>query len=329
MGNVLVIAEHAGAALKKATLSVLTFAGQASKKLGVGFDILVLGEGVGPIVDSVKRYGAGKVYVVDSPVLKDYLAPSWSFVIAEVAGKIGAPLVVASSSSFGKDCMPRVAVKLGAGMASDIVALGSGSPISYVRPMWAGNVLGEVEITTPVHVATVRVAEFDPAEPVGVDSPVETMTTAFDPSTLKQRLIEFRRTVSARPELTEARVVVAGGRGFKSKENFEMIYQLADLLGAAVGATRAAVDAEFITNDYQIGQTGKVVAPDLYIGIGISGAIQHLAGMKNAKVIVAINKDEEAPIFSVTDYGLVADLFKALPEMIERIKAHKGQEAHQ
>jgi electron transfer flavoprotein alpha subunit len=191
---------------------------------------------------------------------------------------------------------------------------------TFIRPTWAGNVLEEIRLQTPVQVASVRPTDFDKAAPAGAASPVQPFTTAWDGAAMKQRFVGFKATESSRPDLAEARVVVAGGRGLKSKENFRIIETLADVLRAAVGATRAAVDAEYIENDYQIGQTGKVCAPDLYIGAGISGAIQHLAGMKNSKVIVAINKDEEAPIFSVADYGLVADLFKAVPELTEAVK---------
>jgi electron transfer flavoprotein alpha subunit len=322
MGNILVIAEQSGGALKKGTLAVIDFARQAAGKLGSGYDILVLGNGIGGVATEVAQYGAAKVYTVDSPALESYSAPGYAHVIAEVASKTGASVVAAAASTFGKDCLPRVAVKIGAGMASDIVGLGDGGGLTYLRPMWAGNVLGEVEVTTPVHVVTVRTAEFDLA-PAGGASPVEAIPATFAEG-VKQRVVEFRPTVSARPDLAEAAFVVAGGRGVKSKENFQLIYDLADSLGAAVGATRAAVDAEFIENDYQIGQTGKIIAPDLYIGLGISGAIQHLAGMKNSKVIVAVNKDEEAPIFSVADYGLVADLFKVAPELTEKIQKLKS-----
>ena len=323
MGNILIVADQVGGELKKSTLSVIAFAKEAAALTGDTFDILVLGSGIAGVASQLTGFGAGKVYTVDAPHFANYLAQSHAHAIAEVARQANATIVVASASTSGKDCLPRVAVKLEAGMASEVVGLGSQGR-TYLRPMWAGNVMGEVEITTPVHVLTVRVAEFDAAAAGAGQSPVESFDSTFDPGTLKMRLVEFKPTVSARPDLSEAAYVIAGGRGLKSKENFGMVDALADLLGGAVGATRAAVDAEFIENEYQIGQTGKIIAPDLYIGIGISGAIQHLAGMKNSKVIVAINKDEEAPIFSVADYGLVADLFKVLPELTERVKQVKG-----
>ena len=321
MGNVLVLADYAQGQLKKGTYSVIAAARAVAAARGGGFDLLAVGNGVSGTVGPLAGYGAGKIYTVEGPGFENYSAQAWASAIAEVATAGGHTVVMSAASAVGKDCMPRVAVKLEAGMASDISSLGDGG--TYIRPMWAGNVLGEVEITTANHVVTVRVAEFDTAAEAGGASPVEAFTTSFDVGALKQRVVEFKPTVSDRPDLAEAAVVIAGGRGLKSLENFKLVEDLADLLGGAVGATRAAVDAEFIHNDYQIGQTGKIVAPDLYMGFGISGAIQHLAGMKNARVIVAVNKDEEAPIFSVADYGMVADLFKVLPELLERLKALK------
>lgn len=325
MSDILVVAGHASGSLKKGTLHVIDFARQAAGRLGGGFDLVVIGAQAGAVAAQAAGYGAGKIYTVEGAAFEQYTAPAYAHAIAEVAKRAGARVIAAEASSVGKDCLPRVAVKLGAGMASDIVGIGTGSALTYLRPMWAGNVVGEVEITTAMHVVTVRTAEFDAVEASGGASPAEAVSSTFDAATQKQRVVEFRPTVSARPDLSEATVVVAGGRGVKSKENFSLIYDLADSLGAAVGATRAAVDAEYIENDYQIGQTGKIIAPDLYIGLGISGAIQHLAGMKASKVIVAVNKDEEAPIFTVADYGLVADLFKIAPELTEKLRKLKSQ----
>ncbi|MBN2358742.1 MAG: electron transfer flavoprotein subunit alpha/FixB family protein, partial [Deltaproteobacteria bacterium] len=234
-----------------------------------------------------------------------------------IAKASGASHVVACATTTGKDTLPRVAARLDAGMASDISGVVDGK--TYRRPMWAGSVIGVVEIATPVQVLTVRGTEFAPAAPVAGAAAVETF--AADPGTSRMRFVRFDATKSERPDLAEARVVISGGRGLKGPEGFkEMIEPLADLFGAAIGATRAVVDAGWAPNDLQVGQTGKVVAPDLYLAIGLSGAIQHVAGMKGSKVIVAINKDEEAPIFGVADYGLVADLFKAVPELVEEIK---------
>lgn len=319
MGNILVLAEQRDGVLRQPTLSAVAFARQLGEKLGVGYDLLVVGNKVQAVAEELKKFGAGKIYVVDSPAFQAYLAQSYAFVVSEVAKKTGASVVATISSSTGKDCFPRVAVRLGAGMASDIIGIG-GAGKTYLRPSWAGNVIEEVEITTPIQVVTVRPTDFDKAAAVAGESPVEAFTSTWSPADAKQQFVEFKPTVSSRPEISEARVVVAGGRGLKSKENFKIMEDLADTLGAAVGATRAAVDAEYIENDYQIGQTGKVCAPDLYIGAGISGAIQHLAGMKNSKVIVAINKDEEAPIFQVADYGMIADLFKVVPELTKALQ---------
>jgi electron transfer flavoprotein alpha subunit len=222
---------------------------------------------------------------------------------------------------MGKDLLPRVACKLEAGMATDVLGFGGdGAQVTFRRPMWAGNVLAEVEIASAVKVFTARATDFAPAQKAGAGS-VSPVAVSVDGSALRTRFVAFEEVTSSRPELTEARVVVSGGRG--TKGDFKEIEALADELGAAVGASRAAVDAGWVPNDWQVGQTGKVVAPELYVAAGISGAIQHLAGMKASKVIVAVNKDPEAPIFQLADYGLVQDLFKALPELRALVKAAK------
>jgi electron transfer flavoprotein alpha subunit len=219
-----------------------------------------------------------------------------------------------ASGTTGKDMMPRVAVKLNAGMGSDVISIdGAFDGTCFKRGMWAGNALATIEITTPVKVVTIQATAFAAAETAGGGSVLETLSVNL-PQT-KTRFVEMRETVTQRPDPTEANVVVTGGRGVNGAENFKVIERLADVLGGAVGATRAAVDAGWVPNDLQIGQTGKMVAPDLYIAAGLSGSIQHQAGMKNSKVIVAINKDEEAPIFQIADFGIVGDLFKVIPEM--------------
>ena len=228
----------------------------------------------------------------------------------------------AAATAFGKDLVPRVAARLGAATATEVLGFGGAGPaVTFQRPMWAGNVLAEVDLATPVKAFTVRPTEF-PAAQKAAGGEVKAAAAAVDLAALPVRFVEFKEVKSERPELTEARIVVSGGRG--TKGDFKELEGLADDLGAALGATRAAVDAGWVPNDLQVGQTGKVVAPELYIAAGISGAIQHLAGMKGSKVIVAINKDPEAPIFQLADYGLVADLFKAVPELREKIKAGKG-----
>jgi electron transfer flavoprotein alpha subunit len=324
MGKTLVIVEHRDGEVKGPTYSAITFARAVCEKAGGTFDIAVIGSGVAGAGAKLTGYGAEKIHVADSAVFGGTAAQAWAYATAEIAKAIGATVVVAAATAGAKAFLPRAAVRLGAGVASDVVALGTKGALSFVRPMWAGNVYGEVEITTPVKVLTIRPTEFAPAATVGSNTPVVPFATTFAAADCKARLVEFKATVSARPDLAEAKVVVAGGRGLKGKENFKMLEELADLFGGAVGATRAAVDAEFIANDFQIGQTGKVVAPELYFAVGISGAIQHIAGMKASKVIVAINKDEEAPIFQVADYGLVGDLFKAVPEILEAVKAKRG-----
>lgn len=324
MAKTLVIVEHRDGDVKSPTFSAITFARQLKEKTGATYDLALIGKGVAGLGTKLAAYGAEKIHVVDAPYFSGASAQAYAFVASELAQKIGATMVVAAATTMTKGFFPRLAVRLKAGMASEVVGLGTHGALTFVRPMWAGNVYGEVEIATAVKVVTIRGTEFEPAAPVGSSTPVETATTAFDAGSTTEKLVEFRPTQSARPDLTEAKVVVAGGRGLKNSDNFKMLEDLADLFGGAVGATRAAVDAEYVPNDFQIGQTGKVVAPELYFAFGISGAIQHLAGMKNSKVIVAVNKDEEAPIFQVADYGLVGDLFKAVPELIERVKARKG-----
>ncbi|NOZ00762.1 MAG: electron transfer flavoprotein subunit alpha/FixB family protein [Deltaproteobacteria bacterium] len=321
MGDILVIAETYEGKLRKVTLSSIAFAKELAAKAGVGYGIAVLGKDVGDVAAEVAGFGAKAVYTVDDPALENYVAGTWAGAVAGLAEQVGADFVAATTSTFGRDLLPRVAARLNAGMVSDVMSVeGDAGDLKFKRPMWAGNVIGTVKVTTPKAVFSVRGTEFDPATPGDGASPIQAaqVTVADDG---KVRYAGFAATVSERPDLTEASVVVAGGRGLKDKAGFDGIMNpLADLFGAAIGATRAVVDAGIAPNDLQVGQTGKVVAPDLYIAVALSGAIQHLAGMKNSKVIVAINKDEEAPVFSVADYGLVADAFKAVPEFIELVK---------
>ena len=320
MANILLFTEQRGGDFKNATLPAVTFARQLAQKTGGAYAFAVVGHNVQGVVDRVKALGGEKVYVADSPNLAHPLPDVYAAALAELAKKAGATYVVAAATTIAKDFMPRVAAKLGAGMVSE--ATGVLGPKSFKRLMWAGNVVAQVEVATDVTVITVRGAEFEKAQPTGGASPVEAVAVTAAPA--KCTFVSFHETKSARPALTEAVAVVAGGRGLKSGEGFQnLLGPLCDVLNAAMGATRAVVDAGFVDNDLQVGQTGKIVAPDLYIAVGLSGAIQHLAGMKNSKTIVAINKDEEAPIFSVADYGLVEDLFKAVPELTQRIKAHK------
>lgn len=310
MPSVCIIAEHYKGKLKKSTLHVLSFGKSLAEQFNTDLCIAVIGCGVEEIAGALKPFGASKIIVADDPGLADYTAESWSAAAVQAAGACDAVLVAMSSGSMGKDMMPRVAAKLSAGMGSDVTGYDGQY---FLRGLWAGNALAMIEITTPIKVLTVQPTAFPAAEPGTQEGVIEPLEVALPAS--RSRVVEMRETVSARPDPTEARVVVSGGRGLNAKENFAIIENLADLLGGAAGATRAAVDAGWMPNDLQIGQTGKIVAPEMYIAVGLSGSIQHQAGMKNAKVIVAINKDEEAPIFQIADYGLVADLFKAVPEL--------------
>jgi electron transfer flavoprotein alpha subunit len=319
MANVLIVAEQQGGTLKKATLHALAAGKALARRVGGKVHVLVIGKGVAAIAEELRPYG--DVQLADAAGLEHYVAEAYAPVVAAAVKAAGAEYVGAAATAFGKDLLPRVAAKLGAAMATEVLGFGGdGAQVTFRRPMWAGNVIAEVELATPLKVFTIRPTEFPPATKEGQGA-VTPLAAAVDPAALKTRFVEFREVKSARPELTEARVVVSGGRG--TKGDFKEVEALADELGAAVGASRAAVDAGWVPNDWQVGQTGKVVAPELYIAAGISGAIQHLAGMKGSKVIVAVNKDAEAPIFQLADYGLVADLFKALPELRAKIKAAK------
>jgi electron transfer flavoprotein alpha subunit len=316
MATILLVAEQAKGHLKKATLSALTAAQQLAAKSGAQIQAVVIGHGVAPSAQELAAY-VSVVHVVDSAALEQGLAETHSAAAAAAAKAAGATDVVIAATAYGKDIAPRIAAKLGAGVASDILAVVSDK--QFKRAMWAGNAIATVEVTTAAKVITVRATEFAAAQKAAAPGKVQPL--AFEAPAAKTKFVEFNEVKSARPELTEASVVVSGGRG--TKGDFKPIEQLADVLNAAVGASRAVCDAGWQPNDLQVGQTGKVVAPKLYIAAGISGAIQHLAGMKGSKTIVAVNKDPEAPIFQVADYGLVADLFKALPELTEELKKVK------
>jgi electron transfer flavoprotein alpha subunit len=316
MAAILVVGEQAHGHLKKATLSALTAAQQMAKKSGAQIQAVLVGSGIGTSAQELASYGV-TVHAVDDAPFQNALAETHSAAIAAAAKAAGASDVVMAATAYGKDVAPRVAVKLGAAVASDVLAIASdGEKVLFQRAMWAGNATATVEVTTPIRVVTVRATEFAAAQKGSSAGQVQALSVQAPQA--KTKFVEFNEVKSARPELTEARVVVSGGRG--TKGDFKPIEQLADALGAAIGASRAVVDAGWQPNDLQVGQTGKVVAPQLYIAAGISGAIQHLAGMKGSKTIVAINKDAEAPIFQVADYGLVGDLFKALPELADAVK---------
>jgi electron transfer flavoprotein alpha subunit len=315
MATHLVVVEHQAGKLVNATLAAIA----AAQKIPGDIHALVLGQGVDGIAAEVAPF-VKKVHIGEHAGLKDRLAQPYAKVIADVATSAGATHVWAAATGAGKDVMPRVAARLDAAMASDISDVVDEK--TFKRPMWAGNIIGTVELTTATKVITVRGTEF--AAPTA-GSAGEVAKVSVDPGATKMGWVKFDAVVSDRPALADARVVVAGGRGLKGPEGFKTVLEpLADSLGAAIGASRAVCDAGWVPNDWQVGQTGKVVAPELYIAVGISGAIQHVAGMKGSKCIVAINKDAEAPIFQVADYGLVADLFKVVPELTDAIKAARG-----
>ncbi|HUI28184.1 MAG TPA: electron transfer flavoprotein subunit alpha/FixB family protein [Candidatus Kryptonia bacterium] len=321
MSNVLVFAEHAHGKFPKSTLVALTAGKDAAGKFGGDCYAAVLGTKLDALATELAEYGVKKVFVVDDAGLEHYVADAYAAALAQVAKDKGADVVVATATAIGKDLLPRVAIRLDAGMASDITGINADGTV--VRPMYAGNAIATVKFESQHKVISVRATAFDGATKSGKGE-IEKLSVNIDAAARKTKFVSFNEMKSDRPVLTEARIVVSGGRGLKSGENFTTVLEpLVDAMGAAMGASRAAVDAGFVPNDLQVGQTGKVVAPELYIAVGISGAIQHLAGMKDSKVIVAINKDAEAPIFQVADYGLVADLFKAVPEMkaeVEKLK---------
>jgi electron transfer flavoprotein alpha subunit len=320
MTHVLIVADQHAGHLKKPTLHALAAGRELARRTGGTLHVALLGRGLAAAAEELSTYGA-EVHLADAPALEFPLAEAHAPVVAGIARAVGAGLVGAAATAVGKDLMPRVAALLEAGMAGEVLGFGGdGASVTFRRPMWAGNVLAEVEITTPVKVFTIRPTEFPAAAKEGKGG-VTAVAVTVDLAALSTRFAGFKEVKSARPDLADARVVVSGGRG--TKGDFKPVEALADELGAAVGASRAAVDAGWVPNDWQVGQTGKVVAPELYVAAGISGAIQHLAGMKGSRVIVAVNKDPEAPIFQIADYGLVGDLFKVLPELAAKVKASK------
>ncbi len=322
LSHLLVLAEHAHGRLKPVTLAAAGFAAQVCARAGGTFDFLVLGEGVGAVAEALRTYGAARVLVADHPALREPLADKHAHLLAQAVGACGVTMVVAAASTYSKDVLPRAAALLDAGMLSEVVAVqADGGGFTFQRLMFAGNVLGTATLEGPVRFLTVRPAAF--AAPASAPGLAVVEMLAVEAVTLPNYLTFQAREekVSARPDATEARVVVAGGRALKTSQEFEqLVGGLADALGAAVGASRAVVDAGLVPNSLQIGQTGKAVAPELYVALGISGAIQHLAGMKDSRVIVAINRDPEAPIFEVADYGLIADIHQAVPELVDKLR---------
>ena len=306
--SVLVLAEHDQRSLKAATLHTIT----AAQRLGGDVDVLVAGSDARAAAEAAAAVpGVTKVLLADAPAFQQTTAESLAAVLLDVVKQRSYTHVLAPATGFGKNVMPRVAAKLDVAQVSDVTSIES--PDTFVRPIYAGNAFATVQSSDAVKVLTIRTTAFDPAATSGGNAPIEAVQAPTDAGPTK--VVSQELTQSARPELGSARVIVSGGRGLGSGENFKLLEALADKLHAAIGASRAAVDAGYVPNDYQVGQTGKIVAPDLYVAVGISGAIQHLAGMKDSKVIVAINKDPEAPIFQIADYGLVGDLFELIPAL--------------
>jgi electron transfer flavoprotein alpha subunit len=314
--TVLVVAEHTGEAIAPASLSTVT----AATELSGDVTVLIAGKDCGAAAQAAAKVaGVARVLVTDADLYAHALAEPLAALVVSVADRF--THILFPATTFGKNVAPRVAALKDVSQISDIVAIDDAD--TFVRPIYAGNALATVRSKDSLKIATVRATAFGRAASDGGNAPIEPLAAAADPG--RSRFVGAALTQSARPELTAARIVISGGRGLQSGENFKLIEAVADRLNAAVGASRAAVDAGFVPNDRQVGQTGKIVAPELYIAVGISGAIQHLAGMKDSKVIVAINKDEEAPIFQVADYGLVGDLFAVLPELAAALDKAKAQ----
>ena len=308
--SILILAEHNNTEVKSSTLNTIS----AASKIGSDIEILVVGSGIDEISKQISNYQhVTKVLSLDDKKLEHVIAENIEPIIVSIANKYSH--ILAPATTFGKNIIPRVAVKLDVAQVSDILSVESED--TFVRPIYAGNALATIKSNDSKKIITVRPTSFEAVLKEGGSGIVEFLS--FDLSDSNIEFIDREESSSDRPELSTARIVISGGRGMQSAENFKMISEIADKLNAAIGASRAAVDAGYISNEHQVGQTGKVVVPDLYIAVGISGAIQHLAGMKESKIIVAINKDGEAPIFSVADYGLEADLFEALPQFLEEL----------
>jgi len=310
--RVLVLVEHDHAHIHPSTAHVLN----AARALGDEVILLVAGAGCGAVAEqAAKLEGVTKIFIADDVAYTHFFADNVSALVAMCSEGVGA--ILAPATTFGKDILPRVAAKLNMTQVSDVTQIIDSD--TFEHPIYAGNAIETVRVLDEIKILTIRTTAFDAVVDEQPPCAIEVLDVAVEPS--KIAFIDASSSISERPDLSSAKRVVSGGRGLQSTEHFKLIEDLADALGAAVGASRAAVDAGFISNDHQVGQTGKIVAPNLYMAVGISGAIQHVAGIKDSKVIVAINKDEEAPIFQVADYALVGDLFKLVPELIEKLKA--------
>ncbi len=323
--KILSFAEQRDNKFKKSSFETVKAAKGIADQLGAECIALVVGSGVEGIAGALGEYGASRVLVVDDPKLAQHSNTAYSRIIAEVASKEGAQIVFLPASQMGKDLAPRVAIKLNAGLAADCVALkADGGDIIATRPVYAGKGLVDVRVKTGIKVFTLRPNVFTAGAPQGVAGKIEKVSVSLDPGDFGSTVKEVK-VATGRPDVTEADIIVSGGRGLKGPENFHLIESLADVLGAGVGASRAVVDAGWRPHDEQVGQTGKTVSPTMYVACGISGAVQHLAGMSSSKCIVAINKDKDAPIFQVADYGIAGDVFEILPELTAQLKTMLGK----
>lgn len=322
MPKILVIAEHDHGTLKLATLSAISFARQAAAEGKGSYEILVIGQGVAGVANALSGYGAARVLVAENASFAEPLADAQAQLVVSVAKARGIDWLVGAASTYTKDLLPRAAALLDSVMLSDVVGLAcEGDDFVYRRVLYAGNVIATVKLEGSSRCFTVRAAAFPAVSAGNAPSPIEPVAPTGGGTSALASFIAREAKASGRPDATEAKIVVSGGRALKNSQDFEqLVGGLADVLGAAVGSSRALVDSGITPNSLQIGQTGKVVAPELYVAVGISGAIQHMAGMKDTKVIAAINKDPDAPIFEVADYGLVADVYQAVPELIDKLK---------
>lgn len=323
--DVLVVAEVREGELKKVTLEMIGKGAEIAQALDGGVNVVLLGSGVSPLADKVGHYGVQTIYLADDPVLKNYTPEGYTKVLTDLIKESDPAVVLLAASTRGKDVAPRVAARLAVGLASECTDIEvKDGHLLFIRPIYAGKAMAKVVEETKPQMATVRPNIFPAPEP-DTSSSAKVENISVDTGEIRAKVIELLKEAGERVELTEADIIVSGGRGMKGPESFALLEELANVLGAAVGASRAAVDAGWRDHSYQVGQTGKVVTPTLYIACGISGAIQHLAGMKTSKYIVAINKDSEAPIFKVADYGIVGDLFKVVPVLTEEFKKMKAE----
>lgn len=323
--DILVVAEVREGEVKKATLEMIGKGAEIAQELGGAVNLVLMGSDVSPLADTVGHYDVQKVYLADDPALENYAPQGYTKVLTDLVKETDPAVVLLAASTRGKDLAPRVAAGLAVGLASDCTDIQvQDGRLLITRPIYAGKAIAKVVEETRPQMATVRPNIFRAPEP-DTSSSAKVENISVDTGDVRAKVIEILKEAGERVELTEADIVVSGGRGMKGPENFALLEELADILGAAVGASRAAVDAGWRDHSHQVGQTGKVVTPTLYIACGISGAIQHLAGMKTSKYIVAINRDPEAPIFKVADYGIVADLFKVVPVLTEEFKKMKAE----